>query len=97
MQWKTGSGEKAICRRSRLWSSNRVGRTLLSAPHRLLVRLEVLPIGQVDHVLQHRRAWRQFCRIQECGVEVVVAVWRVIDQGTALESAGGVLRIVQAD
>src|SRR5712692_712602 len=72
-------------------------RTRVSAPHRLLVRLEVLPVGQVDHVLQHRRPWRQFCRIKERSVEVVVAVRRTVDQGAALEGTGGVLRVVQAD
>ncbi len=62
-----------------------------------LVRFEVLPVRQVDYVLQHGRARRQLCRIQERRVEVEVAVGRAIDHGAALESAGGILRIVQAD
>ncbi len=43
-------------------------------PHTCLVGFEVLPIGQVDDVLQHGRAWRQFGRIQERSVEVEVTV-----------------------
>ena len=66
-------------------------------PAPFLVRSEVLPVGQVDHVLQHRRAWRQLGWIQECCVEVIVPVGRTIYQSAAFERASGILRIIETN
>jgi hypothetical protein len=76
---------------------NAPARAGAGAIHFWLVRFEVLPVGQVDHVLQHRSAWRQLRRIQERVVEVVETRRRTVDQVAALESTGRVLRVIQTD
>ena len=60
-----------------------------------LVGLEVLPICEVDYVLQHGGTGRQVGWVQELRVKVIFAVrWRV-DQGAALEGSGCVLGVIQ--
>ncbi len=54
-------------------------------------------IAEVDHVLEHGRARRQICQIQEERVKRVATSGRAVYGGASLEDSGVVLRVIHAD